>query len=168
MAGCGIEKTYVGPCYQKELMDTLSLRFKVQYFDKDPKTMVSEGEILLIAPRRPDKVVQKTPYETWGDIGVDLEAGSWGPGPQLTAEEADRLTFCCCECCHGTKYRRLSEWMCGAFPQHSTGNQFFTPAMFTAYHREGYRACMESNAAEFLAEGERPVTAATAFTTIDE
>ena len=148
-------------------MDTLSLRFKVQYFDKDPKTMVSEGEILLIAPRHPEKIVQKIPYETWGDIGVDLEVDRWGPGPQWTAEEAGRLTFCCCERCHGSMCRGLSKWMCGVFPQHSTGNQFFTPAMFTAYHREDYRACMEANTAEFLAEGERPVTAATAFTTVD-
>ena len=89
----------------------------MQYFDKDPddgsKTMVGEGEILFIAPRHPDKSVQKKTYEPWGevlrDIDDDLEAGSWGPGPQLTAEEADRLTFCCCECCHGTKCRCLSE-----------------------------------------------------------
>jgi len=153
-----------------------SYRFKVQYFDKDPdngtKTMVGEGEILFIAPRHPNNSAQKKTYEPWGellrDIDVDLEADHWGPGPQLTAEEADRLTFCCCECCHGSMCRGFSEWMCGVFPQHSTGNQFFTPAMFSAYHREGYRACMEADAAEFLAENERPVTAVTAFSTIDE
>ena len=131
-------------------MDTLSLRFKVQYSDKDPKTMVGEGEILLIAPRHPDKIVLKTPHKTWDDVGVDLEAKNWGLGPQLTAEEADRLTFCCCEFCHGSMCHGLSKWICGVFPQHSTANQFFTPVMFTAYHREGYRACMEANATEFL------------------
>ena len=40
--------------------------------------------------------------------------------------------------------------MCGAFPQHITANQFFTPRMFRAYHCEGYNACMEANAADFL------------------
>ena len=138
-------------------------RFKVHYYDKnlcgDGKTKVGEGEILFIAPRHPDKTVQKKNYHKWGevldDIDVDLESGLWGPGPELTAEEVDRLTFCCCEGCHGNKCRGLSEWICGAFPQHSTANQFFTQAMFTAYHREGYRACTEANAAEFLTDVNR-------------
>lgn len=140
-----------------------SYRFKVHYYDKnlngDGKTKVGEGEILFIAPRHPGKLVQKKSNAKWEDvlrdINVDLEAG-WGPGPELTAEEVDRLTFCCCERCHGTRCRGLSEWMCGAFPEHATGNQFFTQSMFTAYHREGYRACMEAKAAEFLAE--TPIT----------
>lgn len=151
-----------------------SYRFKVHYYDTnldgDGKTKVGEGEILFIAPRHPDKSVQKKTFESWGevlrDIDVDLEAGHWGPGPELSAEEVDRLTFCCCEFCHGNACRGLSEWMCGAFPQHSTGNQFFTQTMFTSYHREGYRACMEAEAAEFLLEGERPESAATAFSSI--
>lgn len=100
------------------------------------------------------------------DIDVDLEAG-WGPGPEVTAEEVNRLTFCCCERCHGNRCRGLSDWMCGSFPQHTTSNQFFTQSMFTAYHREGYRVCMESNAAEFLIDG--PIThenRASAYSTI--
>ena len=125
---------------------------------------------MFIAPRHPNKTAQKKTFDSWGevlrDIDVDLEAGHWGPGPELSAEEVDRLTFCCCECCHGNTCRGLSEWMCGAFPQHSTGNQFFTQAMFTSYHREGYRACMETEAAEFLLEGQRPESAATAFSSI--
>lgn len=152
-----------------------SYRFKVHYYDKDPsgygKTKVGEGDILFIAPRHPDKTVQKKGNETWGevlrDIDIDLEAGRWGPGPELSGEEVDRLTFCCCEGCHGVKCRGLSEWMCGAFPQHSTANQFFTPAMFTAYHREGYRACMEANATEFLADPQGPrEDAAKAYATL--
>ena len=153
----------------------LFLRFKVHYYDKDPsgygKTKSGEGDILFIAPRHPDKTVQKKGNETWGevlrDIDIDLEAGRWGPGPELSGEEVDRLTFCCCEGCHGVKCRGLSEWMCGAFPQHSTANQFFTPAMFTAYHREGYRACMEANATEFLADPQGPrEDAAKAYATL--
>lgn len=151
-----------------------SYRFKVHYYDTNPngdgKTKVGEGEILFIAPRHPNKTAQKKTFDSWGevlrDIDVDLEAGHWGPGPELSAEEVDRLTFCCCECCHGNTCRGLSEWMCGAFPQHSTGNQFFTQAMFTSYHREGYRTCMEAEAAEFLLEGQRPESAATAFSSI--
>ena len=134
------------------------------YYDKnlhsDGKTKVGEGEILYIAARHPDKAVKTSPYVTWEealrDIDVDLEAQLWGNGPELSAEEADRLTFCCCDCCHGNTCRGLSEAMCGAFPQHSTGNQFFTPTMFSAYHREGYRASMEAKVAEFV--GDEPAT----------
>lgn len=151
-----------------------SYKFKVQYYDKKPdgdgKTKVGEGEILLLAPRHPDKTIQRKSNSKWEDvlrdIDVDLEAG-WGPGPEVTAEEVNRLTFCCCEGCHGNRCRGLSEWMCGSFPQHTTSNQFFTQSMFTAYHREGYRVCMESNAAEFLIDG--PIThenRASAYSTI--
>lgn len=152
-----------------------SYRFKVHYYDRNPsgdgKTKVGEGEILFMAPRHPDKTVQLKNYDSWGkvlrDIDVDLEAGLWGPGPELTAEEVDQLTFCCCEGCHGYRCRGLSEWMCGAFPQHSTANQFFTQAMFTAYHREGYRVCMEAKAAEFLTDVQTPrADAANAYSTI--
>ena len=110
--------------------------------------MVGEGEILYIAPRHPSKAVKTQEYVTWADVlsdtDVELPADQWGNGPKLTTEEADRLTFGCCECCHGNACRGLSEAMCGAFPQHSTNNQFFTPTMFSAYHREGYRASMEA------------------------
>ena len=88
--------------------------------------------------------------EALRDIDVDLEAGNWGIGPQQDADEVDSLTFCCCDRCHGNTLQGLSTAMCGAFPQHITANQFFTPRMFRAYHSEGYNACVEAEAAEFL------------------
>ena len=54
------------------------------------------------------------------------------------------------ECCHGDACRGLSEAICGAFPQHLTINQCFTPTMFSAYHREGCRASMEAEVEEFM------------------
>ena len=139
-------------------------RFKVDYFDKDPDGekdhKVGEAEVLFIAPRHPNKGIKMAEPMTWknalSDIDEDLDERHWGSGPELHAKEVDRLTFCCCECCHGYACQRLSEGMCGTFPQHSTSNQFFTPAMFTAYHREGYRACFEAKAADFL--NEQPAT----------
>ena len=123
--------------------------------DDGIEKMVGEGQILFIAPRHPNKGVQTKERVTWkdalNDINIDLEAGKWGTGPELDADEVDRLTFCCCECCHSLRCRSVSEWCCQSFPGHSTANQFFTPAMFSAYHREGYRATMEAEAAEFLA-----------------
>lgn len=137
-----------------------SYRFKVQYYQKninsEGKTKIGEGEILYIVPRHPNKAVKTKEYVTWEDalydISVELPADQWGNGPELKAEEADRLTFCCCECCHGNACRGFSEAMCEAFPQHSTNNQFFTPSMFSAYHREGYRASMEAKIEEFVNE----------------
>lgn len=130
----------------------------MHYYEKninsDGNTKVGEGEVLFIAPRHPNKGVKTSPYVTWEealrDINVDLEAQFWGDGPELSAEEVDRLTFGCCECCHGNICCGLSEAMCGVFPQHSTNNQFFTPIMFSAYHREGYRASMEAKVEDFL------------------
>ena len=132
----------------------------MHYYEKsannDGKTKVGEGEVLYIASRHPDKGVKTSEYVTWKealrDIDGDVEAGLWGTGPELSAEEVDRLTFCCCECCHGNRCRGFSEALCGAFPQHSTNNQFFTPSMFSAYHREGYRASMEAKVEGFLAD----------------
>lgn len=146
-------------------------RFKVHYYDKnvnsDGKTKVGEGEILYIVPRHPDKAVKTTPYVTWEealrDMDEDLEAGLWGAGPELSSEEANRLTFCCCECCHGNTCRSLSEALCGVFPQHSTNHQFFTPTMFAAYHREGYRASMEARVAEFVSNRQQPSALGTIF-----
>ena len=135
-------------------------RFKVQYYQKninsEGKTKIGEGEILYIVPRHPNKAVKTKEYVTWEDalhdLSVELPADQWGNGPELKAEEANRLTFCCCECCHGNACCGFSEAMCEAFPQHSTNNQFFTPSMFSAYHREGYRASMEAKVEEFLNE----------------
>ena len=128
------------------------------YHDYDPEDgtekRVGEGEVTLIAPRHPNKGVKTEEHVTWKDalhdIDTDLEAGQWGTGPELTEEEADRLTFCFCECCHCLVCKSLSNLCCGTFPFHSTANQGFTPAMFSAYHREGYRACVEAKADEFL------------------
>ena len=132
-------------------------RFKVQYYDKPnngQEELVGEGEILLISPRHPRKGVIQKESVTWKealrDIDVDLETGLWGKGPGLEADEADRLTFCCCDCCHSLCCRRFSKFLCGEFPLHITANQFFTPTQFSAYHREGYRASVEADAAEFL------------------
>ena len=134
-------------------------RCKVHYYEKNDilerGRKVSEGEILLLAPRHPNKGIIRQECVTWKealrDIDVDLEAGKWGTGPQQKAEEVDNLTCCCCDCCHKSCLQRLSPGcLCGVFPRHSTANQFFTPRMFTAYHCEGYNACLEAKAAEFL------------------
>ena len=130
----------------------------MHYYGKKSKfekgTKVGEGEVLLVSPRHPDKGTKRqervTRKEALRDIDVDLEAGKWGSGPQQDAQEVDSLTFCCCECCHGITFQGLSNAMCGAFPQHITANQFFTPRMFRAYHSEGYNASVEAEAAEFL------------------
>ena len=132
-------------------------RFKVHYYDKnangDGKTKVGEGEIIYIRPRHPDKGSTPTlRCEAWNDVDIDLERSLWGTGPELSAKEADRLTFCCCECCHGDTCRGFSEAVCGAFPQHVTINQCFTPSMFSAYHREGYRSSMEAKVEEFMSD----------------
>ena len=145
-----------------------SYRFKVHYYEKDNEhgedKKGDEGEVILIAPRHPengipqhrDRVIQE---EDWRNI---VGSGDWGPGPDLEAAEVDRLTGCCCECCHCDSCcvcsctnkccSCLRKCCWGVFPQHSTANQFFTPAMFSAYHREGYRACVEADAANFLLE----------------
>ena len=85
------------------------------------------------------------PGQTWRH--KDCEArplgDEWGRGPYLTEEDVKDIEGCpggigCCECCHKN--------LCGncfKFPRHPTLSQFFTPPMFTAYHREGYRVCME-------------------------
>ena len=145
-----------------------SYRFKVHYYEKDEEyggdNIVGEGKVILIAPRHPDNGIPQYPdrviqEEDWSTI---VGSGEWGPGPDLEAAKVDRLTGCCCECCHCDSccgcsctnkycsYLRKCFW--GVFPQHKTANQFFTPAMFSAYHREGYRACVEADAANFLAE----------------
>ena len=122
--------------------------------DKGLEKIAGEGQIIFIAPRHPSKGVQIKERVTWkevlGDIDTDLEAGLWGTGPELDVEEVDRLTFCCCEGCHSLPFHSVSSACCGSFPLHTTANQLFTPAMFSAYHREGYRAGMESDVVEFL------------------
>ena len=134
-----------------------SYRFKVEYFDitdegEDEK--VGEGEVLYILPRHPRHGLsgeRRSWDELTDDVKIDIEADLWGSGPEVEPEEVDRLTFCCCECCHCFPLQLLSGSCCGVFPNHATANQLFTPAMFSAYHREGYRSCMEARATEFLA-----------------
>ena len=133
-------------------------RFKVKY-KKDETEDNQDGEILLIVPRKPS---------LHGDTDVEDAAGrSTDPFPAfdqpdglhsgmvLKQPDVDKLTFCCCECCHRHSCRVCSSWFCKAFPQHITANQFFTPRMFEAYHREGYRACKEADDCTDWFEGDR-------------
>ena len=96
-------------------------RLKVHYGAKNDSDPECDGEIIILVPRKSD----------------------------IQSEE---LTWCCCERCHSKSCLcfRLSTCLCNEFPQHNTVNQFFTPRMFEAYHREGRRACEEAKANEFL------------------
>ena len=58
------------------------------------------------------------------------DGGQDGPYPRSD------LTGTCCECCH-----TLPSASCGAFPHHSTANQFMTPTLFANYARLGYENC---------------------------
>ena len=134
-----------------ESIHTFLLRFKVEYY-QDEVGKVGEGEIMMIRPRDPRKGDQSE-VKTWEEFGFNLEPNDWGNSPYLTGEEVDKLTFCCCECCNKKScLSGLSELFCDKFPNTSTANQFFTALQFSAYHREGYRACIEAQAAEFLME----------------
>lgn len=138
-------------------------RFLVRYFDKTVDGgyfEVGTGEVMIIAPRHPNNGIKPSSDmgTTWEEYGEELDAKEWGPGPVLDAEEVDRLTFCCCEACHTSWgiLPTISRKICLGFPSTSTINQFFTPSLFTAYHREGYRACVESGAEDFLT-GREPI-----------
>lgn len=154
-----IKKKFVDPPAGEQ---PRSYRFMVKYYQQREGSVddiqVGSGEILLLTPRHPEKGV---PFPanldpTWAryhtDTGEELDPGLWGQGPVLEAEEVDRLTFCCCSCCHSNSSvaRWLSAKMCLRFPGNTTANQFFTPDMFSIYHREGYRACVEAGADDFL------------------
>ena len=135
------------------LKSLLLNRFKVQY-KRDTSGHGRDGEILLIVPRKPEDGVTD---EEDGSQSTDLypmfdEPDGLSSGIFLKQEDVDKLTFCCCECCHRISCRECSSWFCKAFPQHTTANQFFTPLMFEAYHREGFRACAEAKADEFINE----------------
>ncbi|XP_078381571.1 uncharacterized protein LOC144664342 isoform X2 [Oculina patagonica] len=138
-----------------------SYRFRVEYYnytEDGEEQKVGEGEVLYILPRHPKQGFsgeRKSWGEIAGDVEIDIEADLWGSGPEVEMEEVERLTCCCCECCHRYPLKFLSGLLCGAFPNHSTANQFFTPAMFTAYHREGFRACVEARAVEFLSGSDK-------------
>jgi hypothetical protein len=49
----------------------------------------------------------------------------------------EHMHGCCCECCH-QKACSCLDAQCATFPQHSTGNQFFTGTMFRQYYKLGY------------------------------
>ena len=94
---------------------------------------------------------EKSEVKTWEEFCFHLDARDLGNSPYLNEEDVDELTFCCCVCYNKKSHLRgLSELLCHKFPNHNTANQFFTPLMFSAYHREGFRACVEAETAEFL------------------
>ena len=133
-------------------------RFKVQYYEKQDGTShcqkVGEGEILLLLPRHPRNGLPPKCLdweEYYQDTNMKLKSSRWGRAPSLEGEEVDKLTFCCSECCHSPCYSCCSDPLCGHFPRHKTGNQFFTSEMFSAYHREGYIAATEGVIESFLA-----------------
>jgi len=96
-------------------------------------------------------------------------------------DKASKLACCgckcdrkCCSCfcfcfpgdiCHDIS----SFFLRGGFPHHSTGNQFFTPDMFSAYHCEGLAASIEAagKAKQFFRKSEGDYTAPT-FQSADE
>ncbi len=134
-------------------------RFKVEYYEKDLKTnepmKVGEGQIILLIPRHPSKSRRFKEDLSWRAIGnetkVFVNENRWGTSPQLTEDEVNRLTLACSECCHCSCSQCCSEPLCGKFPYHVTANQFFTHALFSAYHREGYMASIEAELQEFTA-----------------
>jgi len=137
-----------------------SYRFLVNYYNRTATgyEKAGQGEVLILAPRHPKNGFEFPPghNNTWDgyteDTGIPMDTDHWGTGPVLKSDEVDSLTFCCCECCHThiSWLQTLSRKLCCGFPSHSTVNQFFTPRMFSAYHREGYRACIEGEVEEFL------------------
>ena len=112
-----------------------------------------EGHITLVAPRPPtDSQANRNE-----DLGIlegivrqgelaEWEYEGWGSRATLTAEDVRDIEGCpngigCCECCHLFSGPRCN--CCLKFPRHPTINQFYTPKMFIAYHKEGYKACQE-------------------------
>ena len=129
---------------------------------------VSEGHIVLIAPRCQPVANGKR----WSDGEVEKNPNSnlkeWGSGPYLNQNDIDDISGCaaglgCCHCCYSCPSCTNCCPSSLVFPRHATANQFFTPPMFAAYHREGYSACMECD--EFLAEREAANTEAATATT---
>jgi hypothetical protein len=86
--------------------------------------------------------------ESRNDVEREAAKLQWGSGPSLKEDDIEVISgfpagLGCCDCCH---VKNGCANCCSSslvFPRHATANQFFTPRMFTAYHREGYRACME-------------------------
>lgn len=131
-------------------------RFVVHYYERfglsDKK--VGEGEVLMLSPRHPSEGVgyfEDSKWTDFGEVKIDLDERAWKQGPVLREQDVDHLNGCCCECCHLSCFHTCQVF--GKFPFHSSVNQMHTPAMFTAYHNEGYRACAESQADLFLIGG---------------
>ncbi|XP_078355312.1 uncharacterized protein LOC144639922 [Oculina patagonica] len=128
-------------------------KFKVRY-QSDEFGEEGEGEILLIVPRDPQRhggVGDRMD----GNRSTNLYPFDAPDGVFFTQDDVNNLTLCCCECCHRQACQGLSKICCNVFPQHSTANQFFTSRMFSAYHCEGYCACVDANAVAFIKDGER-------------
>ena len=105
----------------------------------------------MVAPRKPQEGVRDAVDGTRSSNLYPFdEPDGLHRGMVLNEDDVDNLTFCCCECCHGNQCCGMSKWCCNSFPQHLTANQFFTPRMFEAYHREGYRACVETEKDDFM------------------
>ena len=144
-------------------------RFRVHYCD-DGDGEPTEGEIIYMAPRHPreSKPLKEEPMLSWksfrqndeNDLGAESRFHElWGQSPVLSEDEANKLNWCCCSrchinvkcdcCCDCCQEDGICHWLSsrclGEFPHHVTANQFFTPDMFTAYHREGYAAYFEAN-----------------------
>ena len=185
-------------------------RFKVHYYDvidvngvPVDKFSGKTGEILFLAPRHPKECKEEgedendekwKEFDVEGNIIVNEENHDdlWNKPRKLTEDQANRLNWCCCRCCHGEIKGKASKLTCcrcdcdrrccsclcycfpgdichrissfflrGGFPHHTTGNQFFTPDMFSAYHCEGLAACIEAEdkVKEFFRELlESPIT----------
>ena len=150
-----IRDKLVEPLYQKY---TRHYQFKVQYYEKDEETNLSrkvgEGEVMLLLPRHPSVGTIREEDNSWAeyeaDTGIQMKRRRWGDGPILVEEEVNRLTCTCSECCHCNCCQSCSRPICGNFPHHVTANQFFTPAVFSAYHREGFRAAMDASIENFV------------------
>ena len=77
---------------------SISLRFKVHYFDKDPDGeedhKVGEAEVIFSAPRHPNRGIKMQEPMTWKDaLGVvdqDLEANYWGSGPEASCKRGQQ------------------------------------------------------------------------------
>ncbi|XP_028408536.1 uncharacterized protein LOC114531088 isoform X2 [Dendronephthya gigantea] len=113
--------------------------FKVRYPDKGPFE-VREGHIVLIAPRHQNDGEKSDDSVTWETEKEDLKINDWGSGPILREEDISNFPATS-SCCEKSLFRCCAKG--SAFPRHSTANQFFTPHLFSIYHREGYRACMK-------------------------
>jgi hypothetical protein len=160
-------------------MNLLKLSVSSYLVDQRAST-ATEGRILLIAPRPPSEPSEENavrdnkkklqPHE----MNADPDC-KWQLWRDVNKTDAGRISgfpagLGCCECCQ--QYDRECSCLASSlsFPRHATANQFFTPQMFTVYHREGFRICMDCD--EFLsrAPASDPTgnEAATSSTTIAE